>query len=382
MYEVIVVGAGPAGAIASFLTSKMGYRTLLLEKSKLPRPKLCAGGLSSKTLEKLLELDINYKPVYGRKITRGKLCLNGNEVFIIPGATGYTVQRDIFDFFLCTMSCNAGTNLYENTIVKKINEKKGYVEVFTNNQRYTSSFVIGADGIHSTVRKCINAHLPIKNMGFTLQTDIPLLENEISEKYSDFIITDLTYNIQGYAYLFPKKNSLAIGYCCEAKNSKHVKEILKHYLRKHKYRATKIRGSYLPYSGIADKTFTERTMLIGDAAGFCNPIQAGGIYTAIRSAELAAMTINKVFQEEQTITYYEQLWKKEMGRDMSDRVLRLRDKVYRHKEKLMEIVTKDQWCNSFLGQIMAEQISPREIFSSKYLIKLITRPQLFQILAR
>jgi flavin-dependent dehydrogenase len=181
MYDVIVVGTGPAGAVASFLTSKMGYKTLLLEKSKLPRPKLCAGGLSSTAFEKLLELGINYKPVYGRKIKRGKLCLNDKEVFIVPGATGYTVRRDIFDNFLSTMSCNAGTDLYENTIVKKINEKKGYVEVFTNNQRYTSSFVIGADGIHSTVRKCINAHLPIKNMGFALQTEIPLSENEVSE---------------------------------------------------------------------------------------------------------------------------------------------------------------------------------------------------------
>jgi flavin-dependent dehydrogenase len=65
-----------------------------------------------------------------------------------------------------------------------------------------------------------------------------------------------------------------------------------------------------------------------DAAGFCNPMQGGGIYTAIRSAELAAMTINNVFQEEQLITYYEQLWKKDIGRDMSERVLGLRKRLY------------------------------------------------------
>jgi geranylgeranyl reductase family protein len=381
MYEVIVVGSGPAGAVASFLTSKLGYKTLLLEKSKLPRPKLCAGGVSSRVYKKLLELGISHKSVYGRKITRGKLCLNDNEVFVIPGATGYTVQRDLFDYFLCTMSCNAGTDLHDNTIVKKISEKEGYVEVFTNKQRYTSSCVLGADGIHSIIRKCINAHLPINNMGFALQTEIPLSENTISEKYPDFIVVDLTYHIHGYAYIFPKKTSLAIGCACEAKDSKYVKEILKQYLRKHTYRATKIRGSYLPYSGIADKTFSERTMLIGDAAGFCNPIQGGGIYAAIRSAELAAMTIHNIFQEQQTTTSYEQLWKKDIGRDMSDRVLGLRDRLYRHKEKVMEIVAKDRWCNSFLGQIMAEQISPRDIFSARHLIKLITRPQLLQFLA-
>jgi geranylgeranyl reductase family protein len=380
MYDVIVVGSGPSGAVASFLTSKMGYKTLLLEKAKLPRPKLCAGGLSSRACEKLSELGISHQPIYSRKITRGKLCLNDNEVFVIPGATGYTVQRDIFDNYLCTVSCDEGTDLHDNTIVKKINEKKGYVEVFTNNQRYTSSFVIGADGIHSIVRKCINAHLPIKNMGFALQTEIPLSENEISEKYPDFIVVDMTYHINGYAYIFPKKNSLAIGYCCEAKDSKHIKEILIQYLKKHAYRATKIRGSYLPYSGIADKTCTERTMLIGDAAGFCNPMQGGGIYTAIRSAELAATTINNVFQEEQTIAYYKQLWKREIGRDMSERVLGLRKRLYRHKEKVIEIISKDRWCNSLLGQIMAGQIGPGEIFSSKYLIKFLTRPQLFQIL--
>jgi flavin-dependent dehydrogenase len=109
-------------------------------------------------------------------------------------------------------------------------------------------------------------------------------------------------------------------------------------------------------------------------------MQGGGIYTAIRSAELAAMTINNVFQEEQLITYYEQLWKKDIGRDMSEHVLGLRKRLYRHKEKVMTIIYKDQWCNSFLGQIMSGQIGPGEMFSSKYLIKLISRPRLLQIL--
>lgn len=379
-YDVITIGSGPSGAIASYLASKMGYNVLLLDKEKLPRKKLCGGGITHRTNEKLHEIGIDPLQVYLRKINKIKLCLNDSEEFLTSNVVGYTVEREDFDNFLVNRSSDEGTHVLDECNTKKIKEESNHVEVLTERGSFKSDFVLGADGIHSIVRKCIQADLPKNRLAFAVQTNVYLPAYEIDEKYPDYIVVDFSCNVIGFRWIFPKDNHLSVGCGCEAIDDKKATEFLKSYLKRNNYKETKIEGAYLPYSGPADKTCSDRTLLIGDASGFVNPITGGGIYSAIRSAELATETIDRAFNEKGSIGLYEKLWKREIGKEMSDFTLKLRKGIYNNKEKILEMSKKDRWFNSFLADIIAEKISPKDIISLENIPKLMSRPWLAKLL--
>jgi flavin-dependent dehydrogenase len=111
-YDVIVVGAGPAGATLAYELTKKGIGVLLLEKEQLPRYKCCAGGVTAKAA-KLLNFDISevaedviYEVDFS--FNRGRPYLGQHNQPLI-----YTVMRDAFDHFLVRKAQQLGAALID-----------------------------------------------------------------------------------------------------------------------------------------------------------------------------------------------------------------------------------------------------------------------------
>jgi flavin-dependent dehydrogenase len=122
-FDVIVIGAGPAGATAAFELAKAGVRTLLIEKQRLPRHKTCGGGLTHK-VAKALAVDIS--PVVERTITSFILTYKMGQPRVIhsPEPLVYMVRRSEFDDLLTMTAANAGAQLMEDTKVVSLSVGK------------------------------------------------------------------------------------------------------------------------------------------------------------------------------------------------------------------------------------------------------------------
>src|SRR6266571_6072060 len=113
MYDAIVVGLGPAGAVAATKLARAGLSVLGLEWKAMPRYKVCGGALSART-DGLLEPD--YHAVVEDTIFRVRFQLAGDEAFEItsPDPIAYMVMRDRFDAYLAQKAREAGALVREN----------------------------------------------------------------------------------------------------------------------------------------------------------------------------------------------------------------------------------------------------------------------------
>src|SRR5512139_2837203 len=148
-YDVIVVGAGPGGATASRYCARAGLKTLVIEKERLPRYKVCGGCLSLKTV-RLLGFDLGpvvENIVHGAKFTytlRDPLFVDSHE------SIGFLVMRERFDQFLIERSVEAGVELVEGKKVLAAREVGSGIEVeWQGGGRTRCEYLIGADGAGS-----------------------------------------------------------------------------------------------------------------------------------------------------------------------------------------------------------------------------------------
>ena len=123
LYDLIVVGAGPAGASAARTAAQLGLKTLLLEKDKLPRNKLCGGGVTPKVL-KLLGFGLPDELIeYTARSTRihvGEGCFN----FETDRTLVYMTSRTRLDSFLADKAVEAGAELKDGTPAHRIEDKR------------------------------------------------------------------------------------------------------------------------------------------------------------------------------------------------------------------------------------------------------------------
>ena len=134
-HDVIVVGAGPAGATLAYELAKRGIGVLLLEKEKLPRYKCCAGGVTSKAA-KLLDFDIS--EVAEDAIHEVSFTFNLGSPYLGQPFQPliYTVMRDVFDHFLVKKAQQLGAVLIDGQKVTQIQVSGDWVEIFLIQQLF------------------------------------------------------------------------------------------------------------------------------------------------------------------------------------------------------------------------------------------------------
>lgn len=293
-FDVAVIGSGPSGASTAFHLAKKGISTVLIEKEKLPRYKTCGGGFVYRG-RRNLPFDIS--SVVEREFHTVDIFL-GNTLHFKTEREDPTItmiMRDSFDNLIVEEAKKQGINLLEENKLTDITFDGDNAILTTDKTQLTAKFVVAADGALSPTAKMA---------GWTEETRklIPALEYEIEVPEEDFnrlkdqVRFDIDAIPYGYAWNFPKKNHLSVGVASTKKARINLKKYYQEYLETIGIKTIlkeSQHGFQIPIAPRTDGFIKNNVFLIGDAAGFADPITAEGISNAIYSGVLVAEAISE-----------------------------------------------------------------------------------------
>ena len=319
MYDVIVVGAGPAGSTAARYTAMSGLRTMLIEKEKFPRIKPCAGGVSRYALENLgieLPSSLIERRIKGARVwykTSYMESMNDQEVAV-------TVLRDRFDEFLADQAIRAGANFLDNTPVTGVDIDRDCATVHTEQGSYCAKMIIGADGMNGVCARNVRSPYDKKEVAFSMEAEIPVNDYFLDDNLSNMVQFHFGDVPRGYGWVFPKKDRICVGIGEIGPNWNKPMNSYRLFFKKLGIDYVKPRGYMLPVGGHIRNTYNDRILLTGDSAGFVDAFLGEGIAYAIISGKLAAETAADAHESNNYSSYslsaYQRKCQREFGSDL------------------------------------------------------------------
>ena len=295
-HDVIVIGTGPAGAMAAYELGKQGIRTLLIEKATLPRDKPCGGGLTAKVLDLLpFDLDAVIEQTIRQVELRwrlGKPVLRGGERVLVG-----MVQRARFDALLVDKALGTGSvTLMDDTALEALHQDPGRVEVRTSRGTFVARMVIGADGANGQSARLLGA-LRTRHLMPAIEADIAIEAGEL-ERWQNRLQLDIGTLRGAYGWVFPKGDRLNVGVGAICGAGTRGSD-LRAYARRHRLhtvgataRTLRQVGFVLPLRQPGEQIEWGRVLLAGDAAGLVEAFTGEGIYWALRSGLIAAASVS------------------------------------------------------------------------------------------
>jgi geranylgeranyl reductase family protein len=290
-YDVIIVGAGPAGSTLAYELVTKGIGVLLLEKEKLPRYKCCAGGVTSKAT-RLLNFDIS--EVVEDVIHEINFTFNLGSPYRGQHSQPlmHTVTRDAFDHFLVKRAQQLGAALMDGQSVTRLQVSGDWVEAYSADHVFRSRVVVGADGAYSIVARTLGMQR-ITEYLTGIESEIVVSENELA-KWQSRARADLGCTAGGYAWVFPKRNHLSVGVGSHFSKPRDLQAQHGKFLNSlnlERYAISSSCSHLIPTCTKGTLIWHDKALLLGDAAGLADPLTGEGIYNAIQSAQLAAPVI-------------------------------------------------------------------------------------------
>ena len=296
MYDLIVVGAGPAGSSAARRAAQQGLNTLLIEKERVPRHKLCGGAITSKVLTLLdfkLPDTVVERTVNSTRIHVGQ----DNYPFETTRTLAILTSRTSFDAFLTEKALEAGSEVADANPVLKVETDPSNVEVTTKNGRYRSKLVIGADGITGPTARSTHLHSrwTPPQIAYAIESEVIVGERAVLDFVGANHYFDLYFGVSpaGYGWVFPKNDHLTVGIGCRLSKLGDARLLFETFTKTipflKDYKIPYPKAHLVPLGGAARVPIAgNRVMLAGDSAGFAEPFLGEGIYFAILSGQIAA----------------------------------------------------------------------------------------------
>lgn len=339
-FDVAIIGSGPSGATTALKLAQKGISTVIIEKDILPRHKTCGGGFVYRG-RKMLPVDI--ESVVERAFSEVSIYFSGQNMHLITKRERPIISmivREDFDKLIVDEALKHGVSLMQGQ--KLIGLQFGeHITLQLPEQEITAKFVIAADGVLSPTAKMAGWKKDTRTLIPALELDVEV-ETEEFNRLKDEVRFDIDFIPRGYAWCFPKKNHLNIGIGL-FQGKANIKQYYEPYLKflgiEHVI-SEKFHGYQIPISARKDGFVKNNVFLIGDAAGFADPITAEGISNAIYSGLLAADAIIE-----------------------SDLEPKIAGKIY--LEKLKEKLLPELESSHFLSRIFYGQTTIRNFFMKR-----------------
>ena len=312
-YDLLVCGAGPAGACAAYEAASRGLRTLILEKRTLPRYKTCGGGVPLTIGAELPALVP--EAFVEATVTHLRHTWNFRDPHVAainpdpdePPMSLWMVQRSVFDNALTQRAAQAGADVRDGLALRHMEPDGDHAVrvTTTDGDTCTARAVIGADGANGVVARLAGLR-PHRLLAIALEAEIPHVWGDGHETLRPEI-AHLEYAVrQGYAWVFPKAGHLSVGAgmfgrrTAEGRGDAKKSELARWvtgYLEAlgvpRRAEEIEFHGHPLPIWNGAEpvEAWNGRVLLAGDAAGMVNPLFGDGISYACLSGARAGQTV-------------------------------------------------------------------------------------------
>ena len=379
--DVIVVGAGPAGAATAAALAQKGHDVLLLDRHQFPRDKTCGDAVPAGAIELLWRLGMHEK--VEKAVERGELYPVEGMLLVSPrghelhakfnhgaqGADSYVAPRIYFDALIQEHAVASGAEFCQAQAKAPIveNGKVVGVQVQGNGrvQEMRARLVVGADGVTSVIARNLrpkNEQHENGHRAVALRAYIEDIE-EFPREVEFYLYKDI---LPGYAWIFPvgkNKANIGLGMRLDHFRQKkyNLEKMLKDFLEMPAIKKRLLRGGQLRDVATWQLNFGSQkhlqhvfdgAILVGDAAGFINPLTGGGIHNSLVSADLAAQVADKALKANDVsrskMQVYEQLCHEQMWESMRNSFWMQR--TFMHFPILVDFLVKRMKENSQLAK--------------------------------
>jgi geranylgeranyl reductase family protein len=348
LFDVVIVGAGPAGSFAAERLAHGGARVALFDGRPEGEPKACGGGVTAKALKAWPHL----LGAVGRTVDELEMYSpSGKHLHMKLDEPFAIYSRVAFDSYLRERAREAGAEVVFTKITSRGIKRtaNGWTLRDGNGGEWSGKMLVGADGANSSIAKKLAGPLQASDMEVAFGYRAPLPEKGDAPTVIAFLPGWV-----GYAWAFPRLDHISFGIATTQDAFEHkaldllLWQFMFGYYRQREGGRTNIwKASQNPVDvslekdlrataeryaaripGLADQTWENRRAcgegwaLLGDAAGFADPVTGEGIYYALRSAELFADAFIQGRPDE-----YEQHWRQDFGGELR-RASQMRRRFY------------------------------------------------------
>ncbi|NUN11951.1 NAD(P)/FAD-dependent oxidoreductase [Candidatus Micrarchaeota archaeon] len=365
VYDVAIIGAGPAGGSAAVHCAKKGLKVLVLEEhASIGEPVHCGECLSDFALE-------NTGLIIPDEVISEKV--DGVRVVFPDGYSpilyekGMVLEKHLFEQYLVNLAEGKGAVVRLGARVEKMTKNADWTIEHSKGED-KAKLVIDASGVQSVSSRMLGLQQRFKTvvgMQYELQ-DIP------RDGFLDFYLwPELAPH--GYLWMIPKKNGRANVGLVTNQNNK-AKPFLDEFIKRMKWegkKSVKTFGGLIPASGPLQKTVSDGLILIGDAAGFTSPMFEGGTHLSLKSGEYASQIAKKAIDSHNTsvsvLGEYQYLWSKEFPN--YDKLVKGKDLLYSFSDEELNQIGRTLPMNlSKMGLLGKANVGLKLLMQNKKLI--------------
>jgi digeranylgeranylglycerophospholipid reductase len=320
LYDVIIVGAGPAGSHAAYKLAASGHSVAVFEEKSAPGLDVCCTGIVSTECFRSLDLSTD---VILAQASSAKFFSPWGRCLRLQSAEAqaYVVDRLLLDKAIASKAQSQGAQYFFSSLVTDVvpGEDTVQVEALCSRCRgvFSARSVVLATGFRPKLIRKLGLG-KIRNFLVGAQAEIDARNIDETEIYFGQEIAP-----GSFAWVVPTSTNRAyVGLLAAAQAKLHLRKFLDTLFDQGRMvsRAVEIRQKVIPLGTLA-RNYGNRLLVVGDAAGQVKPTSGGGIYLGHLGAEMAAEILDEALRSDDLtagrLSRYQKLWKARMGRELS-----------------------------------------------------------------